>query len=477
MDAPRKFGWPQALLVALLPLLGWWATGLFDLDEGFYGAVTAEMNRRGEWITPFYNGKPWFEKPILLYWLAKPCLALFGDQWGPRLPSVLASLGTLALVGWYARRRLSADAAALSVLILGSCLLMVGPGRMMLTDPVLLLCLTGAFLTFWESLVGDRRWRLASAALLGLSVLAKGPVGILLFAPLAGWTFWREKELRPKFKGEWFLGTAILLIVVASWYLPAYLVNRQVFVQKFLVEQNLERFTGGDQAHTLGFLVSLPFFVPVLILGMLPWSAYLFTMRRTAGQDAFHRYLAAWAIVVFAFFSLSGAKLIHYVMPCVPPLAMLIAERLIARRGLTKGLLGAAVAWTVAVAVLANAGFYAWYQASGQAEAHRLARYARAQGGSVAIYQMGRREHDMGTGSTRLRETSLPSLLLYLNATALDTDSLPAILQSNCRWVLTREGRIAPPDLRAAAAQGKLLQPAPIAQDHFRLYEVVPAKP
>ena len=51
---------PVIWFLAILPLLGWWFYGLFDIDEGFYGAVVAEMNRRGEWITPFYNGKPWF---------------------------------------------------------------------------------------------------------------------------------------------------------------------------------------------------------------------------------------------------------------------------------------------------------------------------------------------------------------------------------------------------------------------------------
>src|SRR5579862_2818619 len=112
------------------------------------------MNRRGEWITPFFNGHPWFEKPILLYWVAKPCLALFGNAIGPRLPSILATLGTYAVVGWFTKRRFGSAAAVLSVIALSSCLLVVGVGRMMLTDPLLLLTLTAAFCTFWESLQG-----------------------------------------------------------------------------------------------------------------------------------------------------------------------------------------------------------------------------------------------------------------------------------------------------------------------------------
>ena len=72
----RKIPLGLVFLFACLPLFGWWMTGLFDVDEGFYGAVVAEMNRRHEWITPYFNGHPWFEKPILLYWLAKPCMML-----------------------------------------------------------------------------------------------------------------------------------------------------------------------------------------------------------------------------------------------------------------------------------------------------------------------------------------------------------------------------------------------------------------
>ncbi len=172
-----------------MPLLGWWATGLFDLDEGFYAAVVAEMNRRGEWVTPYYNGRPWFEKPILLYWLAKPTVAWFGEAVGPRLPSVLCTLGTYAVVAWFCLRRgddKRVPTAQLAVLILASSLLVLALGRMMMTDAPLMLALTGAFLTFWESLVGDRRWRLVTAALLGVGVLAKGPVACLLFLPVAG---------------------------------------------------------------------------------------------------------------------------------------------------------------------------------------------------------------------------------------------------------------------------------------------------
>ncbi|AIE85319.1 glycosyl transferase family protein [Fimbriimonas ginsengisoli Gsoil 348] len=471
-------------LFALLPLLGWWAYGLLDLDEGFYGAITAEMNRRGEWITPFYNGKPWFEKPILLYWLAKPSLALFGDLIGPRLPSVLCTFGTYLVVAWFARKRFGVAAAQLAVLILAGSLLVVGAGRMMLTDPPLVLCLTAAMLTFWESLVENPRWRIATAALIGLAILAKGPVAAILFLLIAGWTYWREPTLRPRFRGYWLAGGACMLLIIASWYVPAYLANGKLFVDKFLIEQNIGRFTGGDAAHTLG-IASLPLYVPILFLGMIPWSIWIWGAWPRWPQtpapdspvaqedlgDASRRYLAAWGAIVFVFFSISGAKLPHYILPVFPPFAILVGIYLQDRAWAYR--LG--LAMCAAMCLIANGVFIAWYRISGQAEAHALIRYVRQAGGDVALYQLGRRNKELGTGKPKLQETSLPSLLLYLDKNALDTDNFGEILSHRGPiLVFTRANRVRIEDFATAAKAGRRLEELfpTVKLENFKLYRV-----
>ena len=165
-------------------------TGLFDIDEGFYGAVVAEMNRRGEWITPYFNGKPWFEKPILLYWLAKPCMLLLGPYFGPRLPSVLCTIALFVVSGYFVKKRYGAAAQSFTIICLGTSVLVLGLGRQMMTDAALNLAMTAGFLSFYESLVGDRRWRILTAFCLGVGVLAKGPVALILFILVAGIALW-----------------------------------------------------------------------------------------------------------------------------------------------------------------------------------------------------------------------------------------------------------------------------------------------
>ncbi|MFY9235441.1 MAG: glycosyltransferase family 39 protein [Fimbriimonadaceae bacterium] len=463
MKEETKVLWLVICLAAALPFLGFWLTGLTDLDEGYYGAVAAEMNRRGEWLIPFYNGSPWFEKPILLYWLAKPSLMLFGEVVGPRLPSVVCSLGTLAVVAWFCRRRLSDDTAKWAVLILSGSILFGAAGQMMLADPSLTLFLTAAFLTFYESLLGDRRWRLVTAACLGFAVLAKGPVALVLFGAVAGLTYYLEPWIRHKFRGYWLLGTGILLAVLSLWYLPVYLARPDGFVQEFLIRQNLQRFTGGDAAHSMNWALGLAFYAAILLVGFMPWSLWWKRSFREAKRDSLERpilrFLLGWALVVWLLFTISAAKLPHYILPAMPPLAIVLGHYL-AQPKLRQVSMKWGIAWVVVLAAIMNAGLFAWYRGwfpgtASQAEAHELARFMRDQKGPVALFRLSRPDASLGTGKVEIQQTMLPSMLFYLDSNVLMprapregedplSDVKELIAAPKPLWVFTREGRITP---------------------------------
>lgn len=487
----RGWVWTGIFSLASLPLLGFWLYGLTDLDEGFYAAVIGEMNRRAEWITPFYNGHPWFEKPILLYWVTKPSLAIFGGEFGLRLPAILATLALYGVAAWFASRRLFFRTGQWSVLVLGTCLLTVAIGRMILTDALLTLCLSGALLCFFESLVGDRRFRLLSAFFLGLSVLAKGPVGCVIFALVLAITYWREPQLRAAFRGWWTLGTAIFAATVATWYVPAYLVDGRLFVDEFLIKQNLQRFTGGDVAHTLHGPASWFFFIPILIAGLLPWTFWLWPAVRDAVRlredpaSPARRFLLTWAAVVFVFFSASGAKLPHYILPAIPPLAILVADIFARReRSGTAQLVPWAAAFAAAgMCLFVNTGMIAWDRGvfkgmAPQSDARRLALEARSlleqnPTTGVAIYKMGRQNKDMGTGHLKVQETALPSLLFYLDRDAIETDDFAAIAHAGRpMYILTRVGRIGSADMGLTSERLQIVD----QNDYFMLYLLSPFK-
>jgi hypothetical protein len=224
-----------------------------------------------------------------------------------------------------------------------------------------------------------------------------------------------------------------------------------MFVQKFLIEQNLRRFTGGDAAHTLGGPINLVFFLPIILLGMAPWSFRIpSAWPRRATSDPLSRYLATCAVIPFLFFSLSGAKLVHYVLPCFVPLALLIADE-VASRWSEDGVHLPEFRWrqlgigVLVMAVLANVGFHAVYRLTGHAEVHAMAHGVLARDGrEVAAYQMPRRQADRGTGRAKLQETSHPSLAFVLDRVIHDVESFEELSAvPRPIYIITRAGRIA----------------------------------
>jgi 4-amino-4-deoxy-L-arabinose transferase-like glycosyltransferase len=477
----------------LLPLIGWWTYGLFDLDEGFYGAVTAEMARRGEWITPYFNGSPWFEKPILLYWLARPCMQLFGDMIGPRMPSVICSLLLAWTIFKLSRPVIGLSGALASVLVCATSLLMVALGRMMMTDMPLIVAFTAAMLLLYRSTTDRPQWRWAVGACVGLAVLAKGPVAILLTVGVLIWTYWRQPELRNGLNGGWHWAILACLAVISTWYVPCYLANGEVFVQKFLVEQNLRRFQGGDTAHAVPWPMSWLFYPLILLLGMAPWSGKFWQARpwTLAPSDSrnFLRFCSGWAFVVFAFFLIGSAKLVHYIAPAVPPLAICLGSFIASRHFRDEdGIMqDPAPTWSFlqpfAITafcqfVIANAGFLAYYYGAfgndSHAEIHALAKMCRGKGAEVAVYKLSRQSADQGTGKLQLQQTSHPSVVMVVNQNVLDLNELSQLESAQTPlWVITRTGRISINDENRLGERGRFLRRVPTApMQHYELYRL-----
>lgn len=450
--------------------------GLFDLDEGFYAAAAGEMIRRGDWITPWYNGAPWFEKPILIYWTAIPAIQLFGESWGPRLPSVIATILTATVMTAFAARVIGEWAALWVGPMYVASPLVLGIGRMMLTDALLVLALNLAFASYYFSLTGDARWRWITGAALGLGVLAKGPVALILFGGvfIAFRLLCRDPRLRHR--GGWAGGILALGVVIALWYVPAYLTNPQQFVQEFLIEQNFKRFTGGDEAHRVPWWSHPIYYPAVLLVGLAPWSFRAFRRVDWQARTASHTYLLCWFLVPLLFFTVSGSKLPHYILPSAAPLILLIGMGLKPTRQKWRQLpmrVGGMVAYATAWGVGATLIFATYHRAAGFEEAQNLAKVLASESSPGALYQFGRQTGEV-TITTELQETTLPSLVFYLDRVTLMTDDREEVAQSEAEWMMTRRGRLQPDDLEWFGERGITLVPDALAAnaEHFELYRL-----
>ncbi len=429
----------------LLPFLWFWTTGLFDLDEGYYAAVSDRMIRTGDWIIPMFDGVPWLEKPILVYWITNPMLLSFGDIIGPRLSSVLCSLGTIALVGWFVTRLQGRDRGEIAQWILAGTALFAITGNMLITDPVMLLTSTAAMLLFVGSLLWQPWLRWVSAASLGFSVLAKGPYPVVVLLVVVAWTYISEPTLRTSLKQGWTRYFAIVILVCSFWYLPVYLREPETFVDEFLIRQNIGRLLGGDVAHSVPWWSHPIYYLVVLAIAAAPWPYLLRSVwpkKDTVGNDnsLIRRWLAKWAIVVFVLFTIGGTKLPHYILPTLVPMATMLAIGWpdIGLPKLSRIAKGMCMLNSILILVILNV----YYRSSGQAEAHRIAIAAHKRGLPIATFQLDKREYGSRV-QMKMQETLLPSLALYAHQDVPDFEGFPKSLIPKSDFVLiTRPGRM-----------------------------------
>lgn len=188
------------------------------------------------------------------------------------------------------------------------------------------------------------KWMLAAAAMLALGTLTKGPVALVLAVAIA--VLWLVVEGR---SGDvlsipWLKCGALYLIIVLPWFI---VVARQNpgFLDFFIIHEHLKRYLESTE-HGWGPW----FYLPITIAGTWPWFYFVplavagpvirsgarwpFAKLRISqkgpnsdpkdGESApALRFLLIWFVVVLVFFSIPRAKLGQYILPALPPIAIL----------------------------------------------------------------------------------------------------------------------------------------------------------
>jgi len=151
-------------------------------------------------------------------------------------------------------------------------------------------------------------------------------------------------------------GLPLFTAIGAPWFVLAARANGE-FLQFFFIREHFLRFATPIEHRTQPWW----FFVPVLVVGIMAWlpqavRALLVVPgpRVQRGQFDALRLLWIWCVFVLVFFSISDSKLIPYILPAIPALALLCAGR---ERGDSQAalLMGALLSLASGAAVLAYA--------------------------------------------------------------------------------------------------------------------------
>ena len=312
-------------LLVLLPGLG--LAPLFDVDEGAFSEATREMLARGDYLSTWLNGHPRFDKPILIYWLQAASVSLFGlSEWAFRLPSALAAALWCFVLSRFAEEFFDREAGWMASVVTLTCLGVQLIGRAATADSVLNLFLALTMVDLWRYLASGNMTAARRVFLwVGLGFLTKGPVAVLI--PGASVFLWClfSKQWAPLWRAVKDVpGWMILLGISLPWYVVAYQIHGEAFIQGFFMKHNVQRFSSTLEGHggsLLYFLVLVPLF-------LVPWWPWMWGAVRRVGQNwssPLHRFLWLWCLFVFVFFSLSGTKLPHYALYGCTPLFVLIA--------------------------------------------------------------------------------------------------------------------------------------------------------
>ena len=315
---------------------------LIKPDEGRYAEIPREMVVSGDWTTPRLNGMKYFEKPPLQYWATATAYTVFGQhQWTSRLWTALTGFAGIFLV-WFAGLRLfGPEAARYAAILLGSSMLYVLMAHIDTLDMgvtfFITLGIVGLLLSQSEADKKIQRyWMLLAWAALALAVLSKGLMGLVLPGAALFIYMVVQRGFSVLKRMHWLPGLAVFLLITAPWFYLVMKANPEFF-QKFFIYEHYTRFTTKD----LGRYQPWYYFVPILLLGMLPWTLLMFDtlinawrgskLPEGASQNrAFNaaRFLLVWAVFIYLFFTVSGSKLPSYLLPMFPALALLMGRQL-----------------------------------------------------------------------------------------------------------------------------------------------------
>jgi 4-amino-4-deoxy-L-arabinose transferase-like glycosyltransferase len=299
-------------------------TAFWDPDEGRYASVAAAMARSGDWIVPRLGGYPYLEKPPLLYWATAASFRLFGfSEWAGRLPIALLALTGIGAVFVLGRRTVDRGTGLAAAATLAVSPGYFAMGRLLTTDMLLCCSMTVALAAFFlASETGSPRAYLAFWAASAAATLAKGPVGLALTVAVAVAYALVSRQWRVLVEMRWIAGAVLVAVLVVPWFVAVQMRHPE-FLEFFVVRQHLERFLSSQAEHR----ESLLFFVPVFLGGFFPWWIYLPAAvgrdGRGEGERRLSLFLWIWAGAILVFFSVSSGKLMSYILPALPPMALL----------------------------------------------------------------------------------------------------------------------------------------------------------
>jgi len=319
---------------------------LLDVDETRYVDMARSMFHSGDFMTLYLNGDYFFEKPPLFFWLECLGFKFFGgvNELTARLPVVLLSLLPLGLLFGLCKKVKNIRFAFIVGAVLLTCLEYVLLTKIAILDSVLTSLCTSAvlcyFYTFFVKESSKKYFWLLTYFFTGLAVMAKGVPGLVIPLFTIAVSTIIFKTYKETFKYS-FLGMVLMLLIVLPWHILMLKTYKGLFFDEYIFKHHILRFLGSDIINKnqpwYFYLLTLLWGLVPHIFAVLPKSVQVLAEKfqnkdfklNLNLSDNYNTFLvlnSVAAIVTLMFFSVSGAKLITYILPIYPFCAVLIGK-------------------------------------------------------------------------------------------------------------------------------------------------------
>ncbi|MGQ3041223.1 MAG: ArnT family glycosyltransferase [Brevundimonas sp.] len=349
-------GWRGPLLAALVALFA----GLpvlallppLDRDESRYAQATSQMLETGDYVDIRFQDDPRWKKPVGIYWMQAVAVAATSKVEDRliqpyRIPSLLGAMMAAAAVAWAGAAMFGQRAGFLAGAMLGATFLLSTEAGIAKTDAMLcgavtlsMAALARIYLATRAGEIPRRPHKLLFWAGLGLSILIKGPIGLIVIAPaMIALSIW-DRDVKWMRRLGWGWGLPLVALIVGPWAIAITIATDGGFWREAIAGDLAPKVAGGHESHGappgLYLLIAFLTFFPAGL--MLPAAVSTGWHRRA---EPAIRFLVCWLVPAWLIFELTPTKLVHYNLPTFGALALLAAAALTRPIGKISRLTGA----------------------------------------------------------------------------------------------------------------------------------------
>ena len=326
------------LILAACCLLFLYNIGARDFwapDEGDFAQIATELDNN--LVVPHLNNSPYAEKPPLFYYIVFAFSKVFPslpDETSMRLSSFFTAIMTILAFFFVILRSFDLRRALIATTVLGLTPLFYWQARYLQVDMAFAAFLVISLLAFFHYTQNNRPVSLYfSFFFLALAFMTKGPLSVVLAAPVVVIYCVSERNLAVLFTKKMIVGILLFMVIVSPWYLAIYFQEGLPYLYENILRQNFVRFFDA-WSHKRPFY----YYFTTLPLDFFPWSIFLpmglYVAIKSWRTDKKVRFFSIWFIWSFLFLSLSSGKISKYMLPALPALAVIVSGCVIDRETL-----------------------------------------------------------------------------------------------------------------------------------------------